>query len=369
MHRLWKRISLWWTLPTVIALLLSVFLSYFPWVTEYVFSRGLFRVVSVPLGWLTSLLPFSLTELLVVAAFPLFVFLIILLIRRWRRTASRRAFAQRLLRGVAWTASLLFALYMLMHGLNFYRVPAAELMALDTRPQDAAFLQKVCIDLAETASAARAELALDGEGHIVEERSTGELLRQATAGYAAAQEDYPFLWGSVWNPKSVRLSHLWSYTGITGMYFPFFAEANVNTDVPLFNYPATAAHELAHTRGFAREDECNFFAFLTCRYQEDALFRYSGHLLAYIYCENALSAYDQELAWEVRETACSAGMRQDLTEQRTYWKQFEGEVQEVSTQVNDTFLTVQGQDDGVLSYDRVVELILAYYYTVVWGDA
>lgn len=367
-HRWWKHISLWWTLPTVIALLLAVILSYYPYVAEYVFARGLFRTISVPLGWLTSLFPFSLTELLVVAAVPLAIALLIRLIGRWRRTVSRREFGKKLLRGGAWTASLLFALYMLMHGLNFHRVPVAELMELDIRQQDAAFLQKVCMDLAETASAARAELPLDDEGRIRQVASTGDILRQATAGYTAAQEDYPFLWGSVWNPKSVQLSHLWSYTGITGMYFPFFAEANVNTDVPLFNYPATAAHELAHTRGFAREDECNFLAFLTCRYQEDALYRYSGHLLAYIYCENALYAYDEDLVWEVRETACSAGLLQDLKEQKQYWKQFEGEVQEVSTQVNNTFLTVQGQEDGVLSYDRVVELILAYYYTVVWGE-
>ena len=46
--------------------------------------------------------------------------------------------------------------------------------------------------------------------------------------------------------------------------------------LPIF--PSTAAHELAHTRGFAREDECNFFAFLTSIASDSADCRYSGYL-------------------------------------------------------------------------------------------
>ncbi len=85
--------------------------------------------------------------------------------------------------------------------------------------------------------------------------------------------------------KPVQLSHWWSYTGITGMYFPFFAEANVNIDVPDSGIPATAAHELAHTRGFAREDECNFLAYLACIHHSSGDVRYSGYLSAYIFVQ------------------------------------------------------------------------------------
>lgn len=359
--------SVLWVLPGGIALLLFFLLPHLPGVTEWVFSRGLFRVVSVPLGALTSLFPFSLTELLAVAAAPLLILLIVLLVRQYRRAPSRRQLTRRLLRGTAWVLSSLFALYALLHGLNFYRMPVAELMDLDTRQQDAVFLQRVCRDLAEQASAERARLPEDADGRIDPEKSRTAILRQANAGYRAAQEDYPFLWGGVWNPKPVQLSHWWSYTGITGMYFPFLAESNVNIDVPVFSMPATAAHELAHTRGFAREDECNFLAFLTCRYQDDPLYRYSGNILAYIYCSNALYDYDEDM-WQESRSACSDAMLRDLQEQRQYWKQFEGEVQQVSTSVNDAFITAHGDDDGVLSYDRVVELILAYYQTVVWPE-
>lgn len=76
-------------------------------------------------------------------------------------------------------------------------------------------------------------------------------MRQAGEGYKALDDRYSFLWGTVNRGKPVKLSHWWSYTQITGMYFPFFAEGNINVDQPDCDIPVTAAHELAHTRGFA----------------------------------------------------------------------------------------------------------------------
>ncbi|MGI6264394.1 MAG: DUF3810 domain-containing protein [Acutalibacteraceae bacterium] len=356
--------NLLWILPGGIALALGWLLPRHPAVAEKVFAEGLFRLIAVPMGWLTSLIPLSLTELALILALPAAVLLAVRLVRRLRRGGRRRAIA-RLLRTAAWLVSILFAVYMVMHGLNFARPPVSELMGLDTRPQTVEYLAAVCRDLAKQASAERARLPEDENGRIRDERSTVDLLRQAETGFRAAGRDCDLLWGGTWQPKPVRLSHWWSYTGITGMYFPFFAEANVNVDVPVFDIPFTAAHELAHTRGFAREDECNFIAWLTCLYQDDPLYRYSGQLMAYLYCENALKAYDNDLRWQIRDT-CSEAVQRDLQLQHDYWAAFEGEVQQVSTEVNDAFLTVQGEEDGVFSYDRVVALIMAYYQTKIW---
>ena len=50
-------------LPAAAALLLYCLLPRFPKLTEIVFARGIFRLISVPLGMISSLFPFSLTEL------------------------------------------------------------------------------------------------------------------------------------------------------------------------------------------------------------------------------------------------------------------------------------------------------------------
>lgn len=347
-------------IPAMLGLLLYCLLPSFPQVAEWVFSRFLFRQISVPVGGIVSLFPFSLTELLVILAIPGSLALLVLLVVRIIRSSSRLRTAGIAAKGIAWTLSFTFLAYMLLHGVNFYRLPVQQLMGLDVSAKTPEFLQQVCIDLAQKASEARAELSEDENGYTRLSETLDQTLRQADKGYRILAPDMPYLSGGVWRTKPVQMSHLWSYTGITGMYFPMLCEANVNIDVPESSIPATAAHELAHTRGFASEDECNFLAYLTCINSPSADYRYSGYLLAYIYCSNALYGFDTEM-WGAVQPYCSDGVHRDLGERNEYWEQFEGEVEEISSSVNDTFLEIQGVDDGVLSYDRVVELILAYY--------
>ena len=355
-------------LPAAVAALLFALLPRHPEFTETVIARVLFRAVAVPLGFLTSLVSFSLTELCAALALPSLIVLAALLIHRLLRSGCRARTLARAGKAVGWFLSVALLFYTMLHGLNFYRLPLSDLMDLDTSPKSPAYLQAVCMDLARRASTERDALSTDENGLTVLSQSVGDTLRMAGEGYRPLTEEYPFLFGTVWRAKPVRLSHWWSYTGITGMYFPFFAEANVNIDQPPLDIPSTAAHELAHTRGFAREDECNFLAALSCFSHPSADYRYSGYLMAYIYCANALYAYDQEM-WAETQEACSDGMKADMRERNRYWKQFEGKVQETSTSINNSFIEIQGDDDGVLSYDRVVELLLAFYEKEGWVPA
>lgn len=359
-----RRFRFWFLLPAAVGVLLFLILPYWPWGAEWIFARGVFRFLSVPLGALTSLLPFSLTEAAVITAAAAGIAALLVGGIRWLRRRGEprreRCRQRRWPLRTAWAASLLFLFYLLLHGLNFYRLPVGELMDLPQAPRSAEYLQRVCADLARRASEERAALYEDADGCFQLSQPLSSVLNRSGEGYAALQEEYPFLWGPVNRGKPVQLSHWWSYTGITGMYFPFFAEANVNIDVPDSGIPATAAHELAHTRGFAREDECNFLAYLACIHHSSGDVRYSGYLSAYILCSNALYEADRE-GWNTAAAQCSEGMLRDLRQRSRYWKAFEGGVQEASTVVNDGFLQAQGQTEGVLTYDRAVELILAWY--------
>ena len=46
---------------------------------------------------------------------------------------------------------------------------------------------------------------------------------------------------------------------------------------------------------------------------------------------------------------------------RDFWEKYDGAVAEVSNRVNDTYLKANGQAEGVKSYNRMVDLIAAYY--------
>lgn len=149
-----------------------------------------------------------------------------------------------------------------------------------------------------------------------------------------------------------------SWLNITGIFFPFTFEANVNVDIPKYNIPAVMCHELSHLRGFMREDEANFLAYLACKNSASLDFQYSGYMLAFIYATNALYEVDKE-AYSRIFNRLDPGVRRDISCQSNYWKQFEGPVADTATSINNGYLQANQQDDGVKSYGRMVDLLLA----------
>lgn len=352
--------AVWVFIPLVLAAAMYFLLPMFPNVAEYLCARGLFKAVTVPIGFLTSLIPISLTELLVILAVPLFVFVVVLLVVKLRKSKSRRKTLLKAGKITVGTISIAAFMYMVCHGANYYRYPIEQVMGLDTSQKTEEDLYNACVKLAQGAAQARAELGIPEDEVFVFSESIYEELSRTDSGYEPLVKEYPFLWTSVSRQKPVMLSEAWSYTGITGMYFPFFAECNVNTTQPDYAIPFTAAHESAHSRGIAFENECNFLAFLSCINSQYPEYRYSGYMEAFKYCSNALYRHDKEL-WIQTRQFCTEGMALDFTEYNNYVDLHKGEVKEVSSQLNNAFITSQGVSDGVLSYDRVTELILAYY--------
>lgn len=335
--------------PAGVALALWILCRLWPTMTESLFSRGVFRGLSAVLGTLTQYIPLSLTECLAVAAIPGLALLLVLMIRR---RAGLGPFCAVL--------SALLLLYMLMHGLNYYRLPLSRQMGIEQgEPAAMDELEELCRYLAGRASAARESCREDDNGVMTLSAPLSDTLAAGGEGYAALAEDYPFLAGTVDRAKGVKLSHWWSYTGITGVYFPFLAEANVNIDQPDSELPMTVAHELAHTRGYAHEDECNFLGILACIAHPEADWQYSGWLSAYIYISNSLYGSSRD-RWQ-RAAAVSEGVRRDLAARSAYWRQFNGPVQTASTAVNDAFIRVNGDGEGVARYDRVTALLIAWW--------
>ena len=137
-------------------------------------------------------------------------------------------------------------------------------------------------------------------------------------------------------------------------------EANYNNEMIDYNIPFTACHELSHLRGFMQEEEANFIAYLVCMESEQVEFQYSGSLLGWIYCMNVLREADISSWQEVREEL-SEMAEADLQANSNFWAKYEGKVAEVADMVNDNYLKANGQEEGVRSYNRMVDLLVAYY--------
>ena len=134
----------------------------------------------------------------------------------------------------------------------------------------------------------------------------------------------------------------------------------MNTDFPPSLFPSTVAHELAHQRRVAREQDANFAAVLSCMESGDLDYGYSGCLLAYTYLGNALydAAYSR---WEAVYESLNAPVLLDMALNRAYWDQFETAVQTVSNTFHEGLLQSYDQELGLKSYGACVDMLVCYY--------
>ncbi len=350
-----------WLVPGPLFYLLYRISFSYPQFVEKVFSRSIFRVVNQALSTATGWFSFSLGEFLLYA-FILFlaVFILIMIIksilanRDWWKTLLKRLFI------LASICSVLYASFIGLWAFNYARAPLADSLGLNTSPATAEELYSVCETLALRAVDLREKVNESEDGVYVFSKQVS--MEQTTKLYneAALKTGHDFLSGSFGMVKAVTYSEGLSQANITGVYFPFTAEANVNVNVPDLYFASAAVHEAAHQRGFAREDEANFLAYYVTSFSDDAATAYSGTMLALVNSMSKLYAEDDELYSAVKKMY-SDGMRADLSNYREYWQAYQGKASDVSEKVNDSYLKTNMQQDGVKSYGRMVALLIGLW--------
>ena len=162
-------------------------------------------------------------------------------------------------------------------------------------------------------------------------------------------------------------SGLMSRINFTGVYFPFTSETNINDQAPAVLIPSTIAHELAHQRGIAAEQEANFVAVRACLTSGNDIYAYSGALLAYIYLGNALYETDRD-AWTEVYSSLSEEVRADLTANNLYWDQYHTKEAKAAEKVYETSLSSYNQDLGMRSYGACVDLLAADYMQQIQNE-
>ncbi len=229
------------------------------------------------------------------------------------------------------------------------------------------YAEKVSLhELAQVTAYAAAELAAVSDEVPRDENglfaaSKEEILSLGAEVYDNISREIPCLSYEDLPPKAVHFSRIMSHLRLTGVYFSFTGEANVNVDSPACLLPSTVAHELAHQRGIASEKECNFAAILASTTAESPLYRYSGWLFAYIHLGNALYAADRDLWQSIRDTLPEE-VRLDLAHNNAYWKPFrENGISDSYQNLYDGYLKNYGESEGVRSYGMVVDLLTVYY--------
>ena len=308
---------------------------------------------------LCSHVGFSVAELIyAVAIIGLGVYLVYAVYRLLAKPEKLRQ-TYRLALTFAMAALIFWAGLTVMWTPCYYAPGFAEQSGVDDGPVEYEELETVTRWFALLASEYAEEVERDADGAYIADRDS--VLDRAAEVFEGVAELYPFLDGEAIRPKSIYFSRIMSYLDFTGFFFPMTGEANLNMDSPAFLLPSTSQHEIAHQRGVAAEQECNFVAVLACLESEYADFRYAGAALAYIYLGNALAGVNYDKYGEVYYSL-SETVRADLKAQSAYWDEFRDSVaQKASNTVYDSFLKSNGQELGMQSYGQCVNLLVHYY--------
>ena len=311
------------------------------------------------LGRALAPVPFSVAELCYAAAvvfaveFP--VRTAVLLLRREYRLET-------LYRRLLLLADLLltvWALFCLLWGVNFYAEDFCDKSGIYPEPVAYDDLAAVTRLFAEKAAEYAPQVPRTEGGLYSVPRQ--ETLDAAPALYQRLYGEFPFLaLPEDPRPKPIFFSKVMSAMNVTGLYFPFTGESNLNMDFPAATFPFTVAHELAHRRGIASEQQCNFLGVLAATRSEDPAWAYSGWLTGLIHLTNALYRVDRDAVVKL-SAALPEEVLADLDVNNAYWQRWEGPVSDVSGKAYDKMLRGYGDELGMKSYGAVVDLLVAYY--------
>lgn len=324
--------------------------------TEQYYSNGFYPKTAGFLRSLTCWLPFSIGDILYGITF---LYLVYKLVRAVRAIAKKQVTAQYMLYKCFNGVLILLLIYIVFNvfwGINYNRLGIAAQLGLvvekysveDLKTLNTILLQKInATKIASTHST-------NNSGN------NKETFKGSEVAYSAAGRKYPFLQYQPMNVKSSLWGWFGNYAGFTGYYNPFTGEAQVNTTVPNFLQPYITCHEIGHQLGYAKENEANFVGYLAATSSPDSAFLYSAYLDLFLYADRNLYIADSTTAKSLAHQLLPA-VKADLKELSNFNRRHQNPFEPVIRWMYGKYLQSNQQPSGVLSYDEVTGLLIAYY--------
>ena len=310
---------------------------------------------------ISGIFPFSVAEIMVIAGVLLALFSVgYFFVNIIRRKGRRLRFLLSSFSSVLLVGSVLLFEFAYGMGINYSRRPFSEIAGLKTdKYTKQQVLEVLEYTIANVTESGR-NIELDADGHIV---VPGDLSARAVSAMKKLGGKYDALDSYYAGVKPVMLSELMCYGHITGIFTFYSMESNYNTMNNAEEIGHTACHELSHMTGFMREDEANFIGFLACRDSGDDYLIYSGWYDMMIYLLNAYYSVCTSDEYTAVYKTIPGYVRKQLDMQNELWDRYETDFGEAAEAMNDVYLKINDQSDGTKSYGRVVDLMIADYYS------
>lgn len=336
-----------------------------PGLVEAIYSNGIYVFFTKTIGRVANALSVSLAEILVYILALSIIFLIIYIICAFFKPRGEKLtnIFKRVMSLVS-LACTLYSIFIIFWGFNYARKPLSETMNLDTSSgYSYSELKELTIDLIDTCNTLRASLGEDEKGVFKTTMDKKDILDSIGTVYKQYAPSFANTAPET-RVKGVFTKNALSITKTLGIFSPFTLEPNVNMEMPDLYFASTAAHEYAHLEGFAREDEADFLSWYVLSKCNNKEFRYSAYMSALSHALNACYKADKDGYADIYNRM-NDGLKRDFINDRDYWKQFDGKIAETSDKIYTQYLQSNKIDDGLKSYGRMLDLMLALRKTTI----
>ena len=319
------------------------------------FNRHISSITRAIFSYTTSVVPFSIAETVVICAIPIAVLVTALLIKK---IMSAKA-PWRVFFNLLGFILLLASFFIINFGIAYNCTPIEEKINLD-RNITTDDLTDACFIAMDEVDALEKYIVRDISGASIMPYSFDTMVKKLNESYEKLYAEYNFISPLNVRAKQIALSKPMTYTHISGVYTYFTGEANINMNYLPYIVVFSTAHEMAHQRGIAPEDEANFIAFLVCVNSDDEYIRYCGYAEMLQYFTSSL--YGASIDKYISVVSClPTGLLYEYSAFSEMFAPYSGSTaSKVSGAVNDTYLKMQGEAEGTASYDLVTSLATAY---------
>lgn len=255
--------------------------------------------------------------------------------------------------------SVLYFIFHLFWGLNYYRTPLTQKLNLKTN-YSTEDLIKTTKEIILLTNKVHFDITNDTEKVVSLKLNFEDLKKEINIGYKNISKKYPFLKYYPSNQKKSLFSTPISYMGFSGYFNPFTNETQLNWHTPKNSQPITQAHEQAHQLGFAAENEANFIAFLASNENNNIFIRYSALTFALKHCLNDLFIKDLD-SFNYLKSSVNYGVLKDFENRQKKWNYFKNPLEPLFKKIYSKFLNFNNQKLGIKSYNYVVAHIVNYY--------
>ncbi|MBK0377741.1 DUF3810 domain-containing protein [Mucilaginibacter segetis] len=332
--------------------LLMLFADY-PQAVEKYYSQGVYTFICRALHPVFNIFPFSVGDILYIFIIGFLIYTIVQIVK----FAFKRNFVKSLglISGVIIGLETGILIFYLFWGLNYFRPSAAERLKLTDTTFTLTDLQQVTTILIDSANACRkrltpADLKQNNSAIYLSAINAVKGLSQRSPVYKTYSPDI----------KPSLLTPVMNYIGTSGYYNPFTSETQINYQMPVFNRPFVACHEMSHQMGFGAEDEANFAGFMIATSSNDRLLRYSAYHQAVGEFMFAMYEADTVLHKQLK-ASISPAVKADFKQERLYWLSYQNKIDEITGIFYDNFLKVNNQPAGLDTYNQMVALVIALY--------